>query len=79
MRELCGMLETIKMLRVIDNYGRPVGTRTADLYRVNPQFIDLSTIYWRSQGLLTPLGACKFVQHRAGHRVGVEQISCSFQ
>ena len=30
-----------------------VGTRTPDLYRVNPQFIDFSTTYRCSQGLLT--------------------------
>ena len=42
------------------------GSRTPDLYRVNPQFIDLSTTYRCSRGLLTPLSACNFVQHRVG-------------
>jgi len=37
---------------------------------LNPQFIDLSTIYRRSQVLPTSVSACKFVQHRVGHRVG---------
>ena len=50
--------------------GRPGRTRTVGLYRVNPQLIDLSTTYRRSQGLLTPLNACKFIQHRVGLRVG---------
>ena len=51
-----------------------MGTRTPDLYRVNPQFIGFTTTYRRSQGLLTPLSACKFVRHRVGHRVGTNPL-----
>ena len=41
---------------------------------VNPQFIDLSITYRRSQGLLTPLNACNFVQPRVGLRVGTQTL-----
>ena len=58
---------------------RPVGTRTPDLYRANEQFIDLSTTYKRSQGLLTSVSACKSVRHRVGRRVGIRPILRSIQ
>jgi hypothetical protein len=51
-----------------------VGTRTPDLYRVNPEFIVFPTTYMCSRGLLTSLSACKFVGHRAGRRVGNRPI-----
>ncbi len=63
--------------QVIENNGRPERTRTVDLYRVNQQIIDFTTTYRRSQVLLTPLSACKFVQHRVGHRAGSRPFSPS--
>ena len=56
--------------------GRRV-TGTFELYRVNSQLILFSTTYRRSRELLTPLSACKFVQHRVGHRVGNVATSMS--
>ncbi len=53
---------------------RPGGTRTPDLYRVNPRFIGFTTTYRCSHGPLTSVSPCKFVRHRAGHRVGIRSI-----
>ena len=58
---------------VVESHGRPVGTRTPDLYRVKPQLFDFTPTYRCSRGLLTPLSACKFVRHRVGLRVGADQ------